>query len=129
LQYAEDDAGKTFTLVECPSGTGQIIARLKNDEIDVAIALTDPLISGIANGSTSYKLVGSYVSSPLRWAVITGKGSEYKEISDLKGKDPYKKTIDIGISRPGSGSQTMASVMAQQQDWLKVGMVYYQAIY
>ncbi|KIM80503.1 hypothetical protein PILCRDRAFT_822603 [Piloderma croceum F 1598] len=122
LQYAEEDAGTTFTLVECPSGTGQIISRLKNDEIDIAIALTDALISGIANGSASYKLVGSYVSSPLRWAVITGKGSEYEEIAHLKEKDLKRKTIDIGISRTGSGSQTMASVMAQEQDWLKDGI-------
>lgn len=33
-------------------------------------ALTDPLISGIANyGSKAYKLVGSYVSTPLNWYV------------------------------------------------------------
>ncbi|ETW83162.1 hypothetical protein HETIRDRAFT_316275 [Heterobasidion irregulare TC 32-1] len=110
LQYAEVDQGKTFTLVECPSGTGQLIARLTNDEIDVAIALTDPLISGIAKGSKAYKLIGSYVNTPLNWAVITGKDSKYKSIADLKG-------TPLGISRPGSGSQTMASVMALQQGW------------
>ncbi|KAH9838280.1 periplasmic binding protein-like II [Rhodofomes roseus] len=110
LQYAEADGGKTFTLVECPSGTGQIITRLTNDEIDVAVALTDPLISGIARGSEHYKLVGSYVTTPLNWAVITGKDTQYKEISDLQ------KTT-IGISRYGSGSQTMAYVMALQQGW------------
>jgi hypothetical protein len=32
-------------------------------------ALTDPLIAGIAKGSEAYKLVGSYVTSPLRWCV------------------------------------------------------------
>jgi hypothetical protein len=73
--------------LEFAGGTGQIITKLKNDEIDVAMsvfpdpqrrseltssayftsALTDALISGIANGSTAYKLVGSYVSSPLNW--------------------------------------------------------------
>ncbi|GJE88682.1 periplasmic binding protein-like II [Phanerochaete sordida] len=110
LQLAEADAGQTFTLVECPSGTGQLIARLTNDEIDVAIALTDPLISGIAKGSPAYKLVGSYVSTPLNWAVIAGKSTKYERIEDLKG-------TTIGISRPGSGSQTMAYVMALQQGW------------
>lgn len=110
LQYADEDKGKTFVLVECPSGTGQLISRLTNDEIDVAIALTDPLISGIAKGSDAYKLVGSYVTTPLNWAVITGKDSQYQQISDLKG-------TPIGISRPGSGSQTMAFVMALQQGW------------
>ncbi|THH05863.1 hypothetical protein EW145_g4490 [Phellinidium pouzarii] len=110
LQFADADGGQTFTLVECPSGTGQLIARLADDEIDVAIALTDPLIAGIAKGSSAYKLVGSYVSTPLNWAVITGKDSKYNSIQDLKD-------TTIGISRPGSGSQTMASVMALQQGW------------
>ena len=78
-----------------------------------ASALTDPLISGIAKGSQAYKLVGSYVSTPLNWsvnllphpvvgpnalpglrAVITGKDTPYKTISDLKG-------TTLGISRPG----------------------------
>ncbi|TFL03795.1 periplasmic binding protein-like II [Pterulicium gracile] len=110
LQFAEVDDGKTFNLVECPSGTGQLISRLTNDEIDIAIALTDPLISGIANGSTAYKLVGSFVSTPLNWAVITGVNSEFQDIKSLKG-------TTLGISRPGSGSQTMAHVMALQQGW------------
>ncbi|KAH7877237.1 hypothetical protein F5879DRAFT_961328 [Lentinula edodes] len=110
LQFAEADEGRTIALVECPSGTGQLISRLTKDEIDVAIALTDPLISGIANGSEAYKLVGSYVTTPLNWAVITGKDSKYEKISDLKDSI-------IGISRLGSGSQTMAYVMGFQQGW------------
>ena len=78
-------------------------------------ALTDALIAGIAKGSKAYKLVGSYVTSPLRWhvhrpvpsdekthdtvsrcrAVITGsKDSSYEQISDLQG-------TTLGISRHG----------------------------
>ncbi|KAF8206285.1 hypothetical protein K438DRAFT_2088772 [Mycena galopus ATCC 62051] len=72
LQFQDADQDKTFSLIECPSGTGQLISRLTKDEIDVAIALTDPLISGIANGSTAYKLVGSYVSTPLNWCPDNG---------------------------------------------------------
>lgn len=77
-------------------GTGQVISRLRNDEIDVAIALTDPLLAGIANGTSegAYKLVGSYVTSPLNWAVVTGKDSKYQNIADLRG-------TTIGISRAG----------------------------
>ncbi|KIK10191.1 hypothetical protein K443DRAFT_81656 [Laccaria amethystina LaAM-08-1] len=110
LQFASKDGGQTFTLFECPSGTGQLISRLTNDEIDIAIALTDPLISGIAKGSQVYKLVGSFVSTPLNWAVITGIKSKFQDISELKG-------TTLGISRHGSGSQTMAYVMALQQGW------------
>ena len=43
-------------------------------------------------------------------AVITGAKSEYQSITDLEG-------TPIGISRLGSGSQTMAYVMALQQGW------------
>ncbi|KZW02843.1 periplasmic binding protein-like II [Exidia glandulosa HHB12029] len=111
LQFADDDKGKTFTLTECPGGTGQLTAAISNDEIDVAIALTDALIAGIAKGTAQYNLVGSYVSSSLNWAVIVGKDSKYNSIADLRG-------TTIGISRPGSGSQTMASVMAMQQGWV-----------
>ncbi|KAF8486060.1 periplasmic binding protein-like II [Russula ochroleuca] len=110
LQYAAHDQNKTFTLVECPGGTGQLTSRLTNDQIDVAIALTDALIAGIANGSKAYKLVGSYVSTPLNWAVITGAKSKYQSLAELEG-------TPIGISRVGSGSQTMAYVMARQQGW------------
>ncbi|KAJ7067058.1 periplasmic binding protein-like II [Mycena amicta] len=110
LQLHDADQNETFSLVECPSGTGQLITRLNNDEIDIAIALTDPLIAGIAKGSQSYKLCGSYVSTPLNWAVITGKDTKFNSIADLKG-------TTIGISRLGSGSQTMAYVMALQQGW------------
>ncbi|KAF8899931.1 hypothetical protein CPB84DRAFT_1962592 [Gymnopilus junonius] len=115
LRFAEEDGEKTFTLVECPSGTGQLISRLTNDEIDVAIALTDPLITGIANGSKAYKLVGSFVSTPLNWAVITGTKSKFNSIEDLK-------ETTIGISRYGSGSYTMAYVMALQQGWPTDGL-------
>jgi hypothetical protein len=58
--------------------------KLKNGEIDICIgamtlsfwgvrllnkgiALTDALIAGLANGLDSYKLVGRYIGSPLRW--------------------------------------------------------------
>ncbi|KAF8340517.1 periplasmic binding protein-like II [Cantharellus anzutake] len=111
LQFAEEDRGRTFTLVECPSGTGQVISRLTNNEVDVAIALTDPLLAGIAKGSAAYKLVGSYVTTPLNWAVITSSKSKHKKIEDLRG-------TTLGISRIGSGSHVMAYVMAQQQGWL-----------
>lgn len=82
---------------------------MENNEIDVAIALTDPLIAGIAKGSP-FSLVGTYVTSPLNWAVITSPTSKFNEITDLRH-------TTIGISRIGSGSQTMALVMALQQGW------------
>lgn len=36
-------------------------------KIDVAVALTEALIAGIAKGRKDYKLVGSYVRTSLNW--------------------------------------------------------------
>ncbi|AFR97470.1 hypothetical protein J008_05401 [Cryptococcus neoformans] len=110
LQFVEKDKGETVELIECPGGTGEMQVKLKNGEIDLCIALTDALIAGLANGQTSYKIVGRYIASPLRWAIITGKDSQYNSVNDLKG-------TTFGISRLGSGSQVMASVLSLQQKW------------
>jgi len=95
--------------LHCLFGARDVVTQPKRS------ALTDALISGIANGSTAYKLVGSYVSTPLNWAVIAAKDSKYKEITDLKG-------TNMGISRFGSGSHTMAYVMALKQGWSTDGL-------
>lgn len=58
-------------------GTGQLISALKANEIDVAIALTEALITGIVKKTAEYKLVGTYVTSSLNWAVIAGKETRY----------------------------------------------------
>lgn len=133
---------KNIELVLQPAGTGQVLTSFdasseQGQKLDVAIALTEALIAGIAKGRQDIKLVGSYVKSSLVWAVITGSSKEadkYQSIGDLKGST-------IGISRVGSGSQVssrvirpdresrlsdllvpsllqiMASVMAMQQGW------------
>lgn len=119
LQLADTPWGhQNLTLVSQPSGTGQMLTSLDasqsaGQQIDVAVALTEALITGIAKGRIDYKLVGSYVRTSLNWAVITGTSSyadKYNSIADLKG-------TKIGISRIGSGSQIMASVMALQHGW------------
>jgi hypothetical protein len=43
-------------------------------------------------------------------AIITGKDSSYNTVSDLR-------STTFGISRLGSGSQVMASVLAMQEGW------------
>lgn len=103
-------------LVSQPAGTGQVLTSFDGGEdqkIDVAIALTEALIAGIAKGRKDIKLVGSYVKTPLVWAVSTGtspQAEKYQSIDDLRG-------TTLGISRVGSGSQIMASVMALQRSW------------
>lgn len=40
-------------------------AKLIDGSLDVAIALTEGLLAGIAKGHDAYKIVGTYVESPL----------------------------------------------------------------
>lgn len=46
-----------------------MITAFKERKIDVAIALTEALIAGIALGKGDYKFVGTYVLTPLNWSV------------------------------------------------------------
>jgi len=90
-------------------GTGAMINKLKSNEVDVIVALTEGLINDIANGS-DIRLIGTYVESPLLWAISTGINSIYNSIEDLKGEK-------FGISRYQSGSHLMSCVLASQYGW------------
>lgn len=98
-------------LVPQPSGTGQMITSYKEGKIDMAIGLTEGWINGLSASPSLYKLVGTYVSSPLCWAISTGIKTSYRSAKDLRGKA-------IGVSRIGSGSYVMSYVFADQQGWL-----------
>ena len=50
------------------------------------------------------------LSDRTRRAVVAGKESRYRSIRDLKSSQ-------VGISKPGSGTEIMAYVMARQQNW------------
>jgi len=49
------------------------VHRCVLDPSPLTVALTDALIAGLANGQTAYKLVGRYISSPLRWYALALK--------------------------------------------------------
>jgi len=92
-----------------------MIQSLQSSEIDVGIGLTEGWVAGLANAqppsSAGYKLVGTYVETPLCWAISTGaKRSDINNVEDLKNKK-------IGVSRVGSGSYVMGFVLADQQGW------------
>ena len=95
--------------VEFPGGTGAMNSALRNDEIDVAIILTEGIIKDIANGNPS-KIIQNYVSSPLRWGIHVAAKSDFQSIADLEDKRP-------AISRYGSGSHVMAYVQANELGW------------
>lgn len=106
------------TLLPFPSGTGHMITALRSGEIDVAIGLTEGFVAGLGKaheGDGGYRMVGTYVSSPLCWAISAGSSrSDLTSISDLKG-------AKVGVSRLGSGSHIMSYVLADQQSWLQSG--------
>ena len=124
LAFAVSHCAARFTLVPFPSGTGHMITSLQTQEIDVAIGLTEGWVAGIAKASTGhqdagFRLVGTFVESPLCWAISTGsqRGDIAQELDPgewpkgLKGKK-------IGVSRVGSGSYVMGFVLAETLGWL-----------
>ncbi|KAF2402984.1 periplasmic binding protein-like II [Trichodelitschia bisporula] len=115
LHFAKQRFGLDASLVPYPSGTGHMIQSLQAAELDVAIGLTEGWVAGIGKHreKAGYKIVGTYVETPLCWAISTGFGRE-----DLTSVDPLRNK-KVGVSRIGSGSYVMSFVLADQQGWLE----------
>ena len=69
LYFAQKQFGLDATLVPFPAGTGHMITALRSGEIDVGIGLTEGWVAGLGKGDMEgdggYKIVGTYVDSPL----------------------------------------------------------------
>ncbi|WPJ60960.1 hypothetical protein SMAC4_12905 [Sordaria macrospora] len=121
LHFAQKHYGLSAELVPFPSGTGHMITSLRSGEIDVAVGLTEGWVAGLGKDASidpsfgtdgGYRLVGTYVETPLCWAISTGANRpEIQSVDSLKGGK-------IGVSRIGSGSYVMGYVLADQRDWL-----------
>lgn len=86
-------------------GSGRLIKLLNDKSVDIAIGLTEAFVADIANGNDSYSVVGTYVESPLCWAISTGSDrDDITKAEDLAGKR-------VGVSRIGSGSYIMSFVL------------------
>lgn len=92
-----------------PDGTGAMCKALRNEEIDVAIILTEGIIKDILNGNNS-KIIQEYIASPLIWGIHVDSHSDLRELKDLENKK-------VAISRFGSGSHLMAYVNAKNMGW------------
>ncbi|CZS84895.1 unnamed protein product [Fusarium graminearum] len=119
LHFAQKHFGLDATLIPFPSGTGHMVTAIRSGEVDVAVGLTEGWIAGLGKegveGDGGYRLVGTYVETPLCWAISTGSGRpEITSVDSLKGGK-------IGVSRIGSGSYVMGFVLADQQGWLTPG--------
>ena len=123
LQFAQKHFNLNADLVPVPLGTGALVGGLKgatgdNDKpIDIAIGLTEGFVADLgkthsAGESPVYDLAGTYVESPLCWAISTGAArNDINDVAGLKGKK-------VGVSRIGSGSYVMSFVLADQHGWL-----------
>jgi len=118
LYFAKKYYGLTAELIPYPSGTGHMITALRSGEIDVGIGLTEGWVAGLGKegleGDGGYKIVGTYVETPLCWAISTGAKRDINSVADLQNSK-------IGVSRIGSGSYVMGFVLADQNGWLKSG--------
>ena len=72
------------------------MTSLQSNEIDIGIGLTEGWIAALGKqkDTAGFKLVGTYVETPLCWAISTGVDRNIKSALDLKGKK-------IGVSRIG----------------------------
>ena len=92
-----------------PGGTGDMCKALRNQDIDLAVILTEGIIKDIIDSNKS-KIVQIFVQSPLIWGIHVAHNSTYKAIDDIKGKK-------AAISRYGSGSHLMTYIHAQNNNW------------
>jgi hypothetical protein len=133
IYFATKYFGLDAELIPFISGTGHMITALRADEIDIGIGLTEGWVAGLGKedvaGDGGYRLVGTYVETPLckppattngykcvlttlGWAISTrAERPEITSVDSLKGGK-------IGVSRIGSGSYVMGFVLADQHGWL-----------
>ncbi len=94
---------------DVPEGTGKMCQMLREGTTDIAVLLTEGIVKDIVAGNAS-KIVQVYVESPLIWGIHVGAQSNYQNLEDLEN-------TKVAISRYGSGSQLMAYVNANNQNW------------
>ena len=104
-----ENSGIDLQWIDCPGGTGEMTQSLKNNKIDLAVVLTEGIVKSISDGN-QFKIIQTFVKSPLIWGIHVSSKSSFNKINQLK------KT-KAAISRIGSGSHLMAYVNAQQHGW------------
>lgn len=90
-------------------GSGQMNLALRQNETELALILTESFLKDFEAGNPS-KMIGFHVNSPLIWGIHIPGGSIENSLDELKKHD-------FLISRMGSGSQLMAFVLAQRENW------------
>lgn len=105
--FAGTDAAVVYS--DYPEGTGELTRALRDNELDVALVLTEGAVADIIQHDKN-RLVKIYVDSPLVWGIHVAAASGIRSIAEIRGKR-------IAISRFGSGSHLIAIVDAATRDW------------
>jgi len=110
LAFAQQHFDLDAELIPIPTGTGDLVKGLKategDERLDVAIGLTEGFVADLgkskaAGAEPGFGLVGTYVESPLRWAISTGaERKDVTSVDDLKGGK-------VGVSRIGRYARSM----------------------
>ena len=101
-----EDIGIDLQWRDCLGGTGEMTKLLRNSELDMAILLTEGIVSDILMGGSA-KILSVFVQSSLEWGVHV---ANQRKIDFTTYDDPLK----FVVSRMGSGSHLMALLYAKQ---------------
>ena len=104
-----EEAGIDLQWTDVPEGTGKMCQMLRDGDTDIAVILSEGIVKDIIGGNPS-KIVQVYVDSPLIWGIHVGAASKFQTLADLEN-------TKAAISRLGSGSQLMAYINANNQNW------------
>ena len=91
-------------------GTGEMVKKLANGELDIAVLLTEGIIKAILQDKLKAKILQVFITTPLHWGIHVPFHSKIMTVDDLKGQT-------FAISRYGSGSHLMSYVKADQEGW------------
>lgn len=91
-----------------------MLEMLESGSADVAVTVTDALLVAANRHKRPVQMAGVFVTSPLSWSAVAASGTKQSldALVNMKRHDHGK--LRVGISSPGSGSQTMACYLAQQ---------------
>jgi ABC-type nitrate/sulfonate/bicarbonate transport system substrate-binding protein len=103
--FSATDAEVRYT--DYPAGTGELTRALREDELDVALVLTEGAVADIVQHDKN-RLVKIYVRSPLIWGIHVAANSGISQVDQIRNQR-------IAISRYGSGSHLIAIVDAAQR--------------
>ena len=91
--------GVELQWIDCPGGTGEMTSYLNANELDMAVLLTEGMVTSFMKGSQA-KIASIFVKSSLEWGVHSSRSNPF-----VPGET---KPVTIAISRKGSGSHLMA---------------------